>query len=96
MRDQIGIGGTQRQVHLTAGEFDSRAFLDADDFIGHQFAADQELDAGAQDFQIAAAFSIDEQRGIIGFELRIQGGLTDRRMGSVAQQQRERRGDPGN
>ena len=75
MRDQVGIGRTQHQVHFVAGKFDSRAFLDPDDGVGHQLSANQQLDAGAQDFQIAATFTIDEEGGIVGFELRIQSGL---------------------
>src|SRR5208282_1087898 len=75
MRDQVRVCRPQHEVCFAGGKFHPRAFLDADDVVSHQLAANQQLDAEAQNLQVAAALAIDKEGGIVGFKLRIQSGL---------------------
>src|SRR5208282_853474 len=76
MRDQVGVGRPQHQECLAGGELDARAFLDAEQIVGAQLAADEQLLARPQHLQVAAPLAIDKNYGVVFFEVRVQGDST--------------------
>ena len=53
-------------------KLDPRSFLDAEQIVGSQLAADEQLLAGPQHLQVPAALAIDKEDGVVFFEARVQ------------------------
>jgi hypothetical protein len=75
MRDQVGVGGAQDEESLAAAEFYPRALVQSKEGLGRDIAANQELLMRAQDFEVAAALTVDEEDGVVFFERAVQAGL---------------------
>src|SRR5260370_36679305 len=75
MRDQVGVGGAQDEESLAAAEFYPRALVQSEEGLGRDIAANQELLMCAQDLEVAAAFAVDEENGIVFFEQAGQAGV---------------------
>ena len=73
MRDQVGVGRPQHEERLAGRELDARSFLDSEQLVGAQLAANQQLLAGAQHLHVAAALAIYKNYRIVFFEARVQG-----------------------
>src|SRR5208282_682699 len=76
MRDQVGVSRPQHQEYLAGRELDPRTFLDAEQIVGAQLAADEQLLARPQHLQVAAPLAIDENYGVVFFQARVQGDST--------------------
>src|SRR5216683_760291 len=75
MRDQVGVGGAQDKESLAAAEFYPRALVQSEEGLGRDIAANQELLMSPQDLQVAAAFAVDEENGIVFFKRAVHAGL---------------------
>src|SRR5713101_919021 len=75
MRDQVGVGGAQDEESLATAEFYPRALVQSEEGLRRDIAANQELLMCAQDLEVAAAFAVDEENGVVFFERAVQAGL---------------------
>src|SRR5205823_8543713 len=85
MRDQVGVCGPQDQEVFPRGQPYPRSFLNADQLVRKDFAADGELAAAAQRLQVSAPLAIDKQNRVVFIEAGIQRGSTLRLIDWITQ-----------
>src|SRR5579863_9277600 len=76
MRDQVGISRPQHQERLAGRKLDPRSFLDAEQLVGPQLAADEQFLARPQHLHVPAPLAIDKNYGVVFFEARVQDAST--------------------